>query len=608
MRDTAANHRRRSFCIAGMAGVAGVWPLLLLAGGCSLPAIAPPKMLTNPALQHNLRTIEGLSLADESMDTPTSVEEALAAAAGEEALAGAAPLEPPAEIELSLGEVRVAALAANLDLRVELLNPAISRTVISQEVARFEATFSGAVQRNRLDLPPGFLLGGPPDSTFDSMEASITQPLTSGGSLDFFHDATKVDSHVLGIPNEVDTSLGAQFTQPLLRNAGYQVNTASVQVARAETGIADAQSKLTAIQVLAAVERAYWRLYEAQQFLDIAQQQLQLAEKQLLAAERLVQAGRFSKVEQLRAESGVLARRDAVISAETAVLLAQRELKRIMQRPDVPVESGTTLTLATEPVPVGFTFDRKSLARRAGANRMEMLQLELQLLVNQLDIDVQDNSVLPRLDLNAQLAGLGEDTSYRGSVDNLFAGQFGDRLVGLTLEVPLSGNVAARARLRQAQLRQVRTKIQQERLLVVIQQEVFDAVDRIEQNWLRVIAARRATVAAEATFQGEARLNELGQRTSTDVFIALTNLADAQAQSVRAVVDYEIAKVDLALATGAMLGYGQVYWNPTHGAAEPPPDPRPAVVESAAEELPAPKPRADAPQARRNSYLPGFRR
>jgi outer membrane protein TolC len=546
-----------------------------------------------------LRAIDGLSLEEESIRTPLAVDEAGTTIGHREEADNRLPPAPPKEVDLSLGEVRAAALTANLDLRVELLNPAIARENISQEVARFESTFAGTLERRRLDPPPGFILGGPSDSTFDNVGASITQPLTSGGRLDVVHDITKLDSHQGGRFNEVDTSLGVEFNQPLLRNAGYQVNTAGVQVARAEAGIADARSKLTAIEVLAAVERAYWRLYEAQQFESIARQQLELAEKQLQAARRLVQAGRFSTVEELRAEAGVLARRDAVISAQTAVMLIQRELKRIMQRPDLPVEFDTKIHLVTEPSPVGFLFDRQSLAQRANANRMEMLQLELLLLVNQIDIGVQDNSARPRLDFNARVLGLGDATAYRGSADSLFNGQFGDRLAGLTLEVPMSGNVAARARRRQAELRQVQTRIQQNRLSITIQQEVFNAVDRIEQNWLRVIASRRAAIAAEAAFRGEARLNELGQRTSTDVLIALTILADAQAQVVRAEVDHEIAKVDLALATGSMLGYGQVYWDPSRGALNPPLDPpldpppadRPPAPIDEAIPAPAPEPR-----------------
>jgi outer membrane protein TolC len=349
------------------------------------------------------------------------------------------------------------------------------------------------------------------------------------------------------------------------------VQTANIQIARAQTGIADSRSKLTAIRVLADVERAYWQLYAARQFYDIAVQQLELARQQYAGVQRMVPAF-LTEVDLVVAESGVLVRENAVIQAETGVRLAERELKRIMQRPDAPVDSLTKVFLATLPNPLGLEFDRPALTARALENRMEMLELQLQLLADSIESGVQRNSILPRLDLTAEIDALGLESSYRKSMDVLFDYDFGDRLVGVTLEVPLSGNVSARARLREVQLRMMQTRLEQERVAVLITQEVYNAVDQVEQNWDRVIATRRAEVAAQRAYDGQLRRQVLGQQTITDVLVALQNLGDAKAQAVQAVVDYQIAKVDLALAAGAMLGYGQVDWNPCGGPQSPLPE------------------------------------
>ncbi|REJ68240.1 MAG: TolC family protein [Planctomycetota bacterium] len=564
-----------------------VWLCAPLLAGCPLPWYDAPPLLTSTDYCRELRTIDGIVLEQESVIAPVPLEEAIAEN-GQNGYQPEAepPREPPAELPLSLGEARAAALVANLDIGVELLNPLIARQGISAEAARFESTFNASIERRRLDPPPGVAAGGVPDTTFDDLDLAFTQPLSTGGVYRLLHDVTKSDIHVPGLPNITGTDLGVEFSHPLLRDFGYRVNTAGIQIARANSGIADAQSKLTAIRVLAEVETAYWNLFAAQRLYDIAQQQLELAKGQLEAAERLVQAGRFSNVEVLRAQAGVLARRDAAIAAETNVRLVQRELKRIMQRPDLPVESITKIIVVTSPRPVGLRFDRQNLAARAVENRMEALQLRLQLLSNDIEILVEKNSKLPRLDLTAEIDVLGQDRAYRRSLDNLLEGEFGDRLVGLSLEVPLAGNVAATARLREAELRRIQTQIQQKQLDVAIVQEVYDAIDRIEQNWQRILATRAAAIAAEQTFLGESRLNQAGQRTSTEVFIALTNLADAQAQAVQAITDYETAKVDLALAAGAMLGYGQVHWNPYQGADGPPPTEYPAGPGLTPEPLP----------------------
>lgn len=296
----------------------------------------------------------------------------------------------------------------------------------------------------------------------------------------------------------------------------------------------------------------------------MAQQQLEIGATQVRNADRLIQADVISKVDRLRAESGRLARKAVSITAETNVKIAARELKRIMQQPDLPVDSADTLTTATSPRPLGLDLDRRILAEHAIANRMEMFEIELELLADAIRIAVQDNAVLPRLDVAARYALLGSGGTLGKSYDRLFGDGFDDWFVGLVAEVPLplGRNQTAEARRGQAVLKQSQNRIVQERLRVIILQEVNDAVDRLEQNWLRVLAARQAVLASEQTYQAELRLFDQGQRDSTDVLFAADRLAAVQIDEINALADLEIAKVELAVATGTMLGFGQVQWAP----------------------------------------------
>ena len=475
-----------------------------------------------------------------------------------------APTDPPQPI--SLAEARAAALRSNLDLAVALVDPAIARQVVNVEAARFQAVFDSSYVRNRVDSPPGFAAGGSPDTTFDRISASTTQPLTGGGRISLRHSIDKTAPHFVPFPDFVNTSAGLEFQQPLLRGAGYQVNTASIQIASTQAGIADARAKLTAIQVLSEVERAYWNAYAAQQFLAITQQQYGLAEKQVAATRILASKAIITIVDQQQSETGLLFRRSAVISAETNVRLAQRALKRIMQRSDLAVSSIERLDTITPPNPLGLTFNRQSLAERAIGNRMELLQNRLQLIANGLDIAVQQNSRLPRLDLIADLDALGLGGAYNDSFESLESGKFGNRLGGVSFQMPMGRNYAALARLEQANLRRRQLSIDQRRVSVAITQQVYDAIDRVELSWERYLIARESVTTAQKTFDGETKIFMSGKSTSINVLITISNLGDAQSQEVQAATDYQIAKVDLALAVGAMLGYGQVDWDPCRGA------------------------------------------
>src|SRR3712207_7099357 len=57
--------------------------------------------------------------------------------------------------------------------------------------------------------------------------------------------------------------------------------------------------------------------------------------------------------------------------------------------------------------------------------------------------------------------------------------------------------------------------------------------------------------------------SELGRRTSTEVLDAQIRLADARQAEIAAVAEYQIAQVDVAQATGTVLGQSRVAWEPT---------------------------------------------
>ncbi len=283
---------------------------------------------------------------------------------------------------------------------------------------------------------------------------------------------------------------------------------------------------------------------------------------QLEQARRKVNAGDLPQIEITRAESGVASRLEAIIIADTSVRAQERDLKRIINRGDLPIDSPTAVIPITKPQPVGLDLPREQLAEFAAANRMEMLELELQLAIDASTVDLQRNARLPlvTLDYSYNINGLGD--SFRDAFSQISDHSFEDWAVGLTAEIPI-GNERAKARFHRAvlaRLQRLATKQQREQ---AIRQEVYDALDQLQQNWQRILAARQEAILAGRTYEAERRQFDVGLRTSTDVLDAATNLADAQSREIRALADYQIAQVDIAFATGTLLGHDRVRWEPT---------------------------------------------
>ena len=92
--------------------------------------------------------------------------------------------------------------------------------------------------------------------------------------------------------------------------------------------------------------------------------------------------------------------------------------------------------------------------------------------------------------------------------------------------------------------------------------EVLSAIDQLEANWQSILASRQNAILAGRLYDAEKRQFELGLRTSTDVLDQQARYANAQSAEIKALTEYQIAQIDLAYATGTLLGAAKVGWEP----------------------------------------------
>lgn len=509
-----------------------------------------------------LRAVEKLSL--DRYRKPTD-----AASAKVDTAALKAKFDALSTYDVTLETARASVLEHNLDLKVAFMNPTIAAQSVREEEARFEALFTTRMAYASSDQPTSSQLNSA-QSTNLSLTPGISKPLETGGNVSArvpFGRSTS-DNSFSTLNPAYTADLELSISQPLLRNAGRRNATAGIRIAKYNQQVTEAQAKLEAIRQLAAIDRAYWRLYRSQRELDVALQQQQLAQTQLDSAKRQVKSGAAAEIEIIRAEAGVASRVEAIIVAQNALQTQQREFKRVMNTPGLTVDTQTRLVLKSEPDPVEYLFERNELVEKALTTRMEMLELELRLAADAASIGLEKNRALPllTLDYTYRINGLGGST--QDAFHTLERNKFEDWQVGLNLEVPL-GNEAAKSRVRRAILDRLQRLATKEARELAIRQEVLNAVDELDSGWQRIFAARTATALNTRTLQAEQRQFTVGQSTSTNVLDAATRLSESQLAEIRAVTDYQIAQVDLAFATGTLLGAAKVEWQ---SASEPDPD------------------------------------
>jgi outer membrane protein len=473
-----------------------------------------------------------------------------------------------AQLPLSIEECRQLALSNNLDLQIQLYNPTLAKESLSEEEARFEALFTSNINYAGIDAPTFTELTGTTGNSLNAA-AGVTLPLQTGGAISFNAPISRNETNnSFSILNPAYTSNYVfAISHPLLRGFGLETNSHPIRLAFYAYQQTEARTKLEIIRILADVDRTYWRLYAARRALEVRKQQYDLAIQQLERAKRQVRAGTVAEVEIVRAEAGVSDQLEQVILAEQQLRDRQRELKRVLRKQDLGLDSPVAIVPVTEPSALFIRLDRQRTIAIAQKQRMEMLDLELQILADTSSVSAARNGTLPLLsvDYAYNLNGLGP--SLDESFSQVNSNKFSDSQLGLRMEVPI-GNEAARSRLRRALTARMQTLSTRDQRLLQIEQEVLVAIDTLDANWQRILAARQRVVLNARLADLEARQFTQGLRTSTDVLDAQTKLADAQTSEIVAVTEYQIAQVDIAFATGTLMGAGHIVWTPAPRAKE----------------------------------------
>jgi outer membrane protein len=472
-------------------------------------------------------------------------------------------INKPAEKEmtLSIEQCRAMTLKNNLDLKVQLIEPTIAAKQVSAEEAKFESSFFTNLSYSNIDQP-SVVVQQAQQYKSQTADLGVQVPLQTGGTakFDLADNRTNIS---IGDYSEVIYTPTTTFSisQPLLRGAGKRVNTYSIRVLEYQRQITDAMTKLEVIRVLANADRGYWRLYAARKELEVRQQEYESAQAQLAQTRRMVALGEKAAVEETRSEAGVAERLDGIITAKKAMGDRQRELKQIINEAGLSIDSPVLVVPMTEPDPVRYEIDKKRLSASAVENRMEMLEVELQLAQDSSTVDYYRNQTLPlaALDYTYNMNGIGAARS--DAYDMMFNRVSESHSVGMSLIVPL-GNEAAKNRLLEAQYRKRQRLFTKENRRIQIETEVLGAIEQLEANWQSILAGRQNSILAGRLYEAEKRQFVVGLRTATDVLDAQAKFANAQSTEIRALTEYQIAQVDLAYATGTLLGAAKVRWEP----------------------------------------------
>jgi outer membrane protein len=506
---------------------------------------------------------------------------------------------------VSVREALAMALENNKDIEVARQNVKIAEFDLRGAHGVYDPKLSSSSYFERINTPISSFLSGGSNGFTSSSDFTGTARLEGqtpkfGGSyrLDFSSIRQTTNNQFVPLSPQYPTSLTLNYTQPLFRGLKFDNNRRSIEIARKNLSLTDAQFRQRAIETITSVQRAYWDLVFALRNLQVQKDAVRDSRAQLEHNKRLVSEGTLAPIDVVAAEAQLAGFEQSLFSALEEVsrnennlknLIAQNRQADIWNLSIVPTDSVDLL-------PPEITLP--DALKAAMENRPELQQSNLAREINQIDqkyfreqtkpaIDlvgsygmvglagmISPTAINPitsssvalrdRVNLLSQLAGLEPLTftasqfspnllgGYSKSLENLLANRYNNFRVGVQINLPLR-NRTAEAQLGRSLVEGQRITTQREQLEQTIQVDVRNALQVVRSAEARLRAAGIARDASEQQYQSEQRKLDAGQSTVFLVLERQTALTTARGNELRAQTDLNKAIAELQRATGNAL-------------------------------------------------------
>jgi outer membrane protein len=475
-------------------------------------------------------------------------------------------------VRMSLRDLIQLAAINSLQVRVQNYQPAIDEARVIEAEARFDPTFftnlNFATQAVLVPSPQTLNAGSKFQTT--TLETGFKQQLPNGAEVSLNYRATQTFSRSSsGFPPPTnfgsafyESGLSLQVTQPLLRNAGTEVNRARIVVARNTQRVSLLDARLQLEKTIAEIEDAYWQLVQAERELAIQEELYnQTVETATILQKRAGQD--VTRVQLGQTNAALRAREATLVDARYRIKTLSNAIKRRVNDPAMPVSSAIVILPDDTPLQSAIKFDLAEQIESALSNRAELAQQQIRIDSATVVYKAAQNNLLPQLNLVGSIGTKGSGPYYGTALRNeLYDNQAQEYAVGFQLEVPL-GNREARAIMVRTTLQRQQAIDQYRDLIEQVTQEVKDAHDQVYNSWQRLTATRQSVFAARDALDAIVQEEKVGQTPLTPDFVnrklnAQEVLAQANREDARSISDYNGGIATLERAKGTILKYDNI--------------------------------------------------
>ncbi|MBK7932825.1 MAG: TolC family protein [Acidobacteria bacterium] len=492
---------------------------------------------------------------------------------------------------LTLREAIELALENNRDIEVARKSSAIAEWDLRSTGGIFQPRLSGQSYYERATTPNVSIFSNNQKTTQGSFIANATVQgyLPRFGTVlagTFNNSRVTTDNPISILSPQYNSSLGFSLTQPLFRGRKFDAGRRTIEIAKRNIELTDTQFRQRSIEVVAAVEKAYWDLAYALRNLQVQRDGVRDAKSQLEHNRRLVEEGQLAPIDIVAAETQVANFEQAVYDALNIVNTTENVVKSLIS----PNRNNSIWRQALTPVEsVEKEIPRTTLPEAmdlALGNRPEMEINKVQKDINLLDQRLYRDQKKPQIDFTAGYTSAGVGGSQNPGFnptfpgpcttvppdpvgcaqqqENLalltgspFRGVFANRYpvlrFGINFNIPLFGDKTANAQLGRAKVEAERINTQREQIEQGIQVEVRNALQSVRTSEGRLRAAAIARENTAKQYESEQRKLDEGQSDIYKVLERQTALAAARSNELRARTELNKAIAELERATGNSL-------------------------------------------------------
>jgi outer membrane protein TolC len=364
----------------------------------------------------------------------------------------------------------------------------------------------------------------------------VTQQLSSGAQVAVGRDFDLRDQTMAEATRSRGWSLN--FSQPLLKGAGTDVNTASVQIALLTEQSNILSLKSTLINVLNTVITAYRSYVQAIQTLEITRQSLVRSQALAETNRELIAAGRMAAIELVQSESEVANREFSLSMAENTADAARLALTK-----SIDIDRNTVITPMLETEVPALPYTREQARTLAFANRPDVQGMRLSQESARLQHLLAKNGTLWSLALN------GSYGQRAGDAPGTAASNWSTALV---LNIPLADLAIQQSYMAaEIQLQKLDNDLTRQRESIEI--DVDNALRNAEMSLRQIKLATQARVLSEKKVEIETDRLKAGRSTNFQMVSYQNDLVYAQNNELSAIINYRNALTTLDSTLGITL-------------------------------------------------------